>query len=129
VDMIQIVGIGLMTTILAVILREQKPQFAFLLVTIVGLFIFLFLLDKIVQIIDLIRQLAQRTELNNIFLETILKIIGIAYIAEFGAQIARDAGEEGIGAKIELAGKVFILVMAIPIISIIVETVLKLLPI
>ncbi len=128
-DIIQIVGIGLMTTILAVILREQKPQFAFLLVTIVGLFIFLFLLDKIVQIIDLIRQLAQRTELNNIFLETILKIIGIAYIAEFGSQIARDAGEDGIGSKIELAGKVLILVMAIPIISIIVETVLKLLPI
>ncbi|OJF16497.1 MAG: stage III sporulation protein AD [Bacillaceae bacterium G1] len=128
-DIVQIVGIGLMTTILAVILREQIPQFAFLLVAMVGLFIFLFLLDKIVQIIDLIRQLAQRTELNNIFLETILKIIGIAYIAEFGAQIARDAGEVGIGAKIELAGKIFILVMAIPIISIIVETVLKLLPI
>ncbi|MFO7264165.1 MAG: stage III sporulation protein AD [Bacillaceae bacterium G1] len=128
-DIIQIVGIGLMTTILAVILREQKAQFAFLLVVIVGLFIFMFLLDKIVQIVDMIRRLAQHTELNNIFLETILKIIGIAYIAEFGAQIARDAGEEGIAAKIELAGKVFILVMAIPIIMIIVETVLKLLPI
>jgi stage III sporulation protein AD len=59
----------------------------------------------------------------------VLKIIGIAYIAEFGAQIVRDAGQESIASKIELAGKVLILVLAIPIISIIIETVMKLMPV
>jgi len=66
--------------------------------------------------------------LNLVFLETILKIIGIAYIAEFGAQMTRDAGQGAIASKIELAGKVLILVMAVPIIQIIIETVIDLLP-
>ncbi|MGQ0512778.1 SpoIIIAC/SpoIIIAD family protein, partial [Bacillus sp. D-CC] len=47
---------------------------------------------------------------------TLLTIIGIAYIAEFGAQITKDAGQGAIASKIELAGKILILVMAIPII-------------
>ncbi len=58
-----------------------------------------------------------------------MKIIGIAYVAEFGAQIVRDAGQESIASKIELAGKIFILVLAIPIINVIIETLLGLLPI
>ncbi|MNJ03061.1 Stage III sporulation protein AC/AD protein family protein [compost metagenome] len=67
--------------------------------------------------------------MESIYLKTVLKIIGIAYIAEFGAQIVRDAGQESIASKIELAGKVLILVLAIPIISIIIETVMKLMPV
>ena len=61
-------------------------------------------------------------------LETVLKIIGIAYIAEFGAQVTRDAGQGSIAAKIELAGKVLILIMAIPIINVIIETIVKFFP-
>ena len=128
-EIVQIVGLGLLASMLAIVLREQRPHFAFLLVTIVGIYIILFLLEHIEAILAMIRRLANLASIDQVFLETVLKIIGIAYIAEFGAQIARDAGEGSIGAKIELAGKVLILVMAIPILSIIVETVLKLLPI
>lgn len=128
-EILQIVGLGLLASILALILREQRPHFAFLLVTIVGIYIFFFLLEHIAAILAMIQRLAQLVSMDQMFLETVLKIIGIAYIAEFGAQIARDAGEGSIGSKIELAGKVLILVMAIPILSIIVETVLRLLPI
>jgi stage III sporulation protein AD len=76
----------------------------------------------------MLEQLAEKTGIPSIYLRTILKIIGIAYIAEFGAQIVRDAGQEGIASKIEFAGKVLILVMAVPIIHVIVETVLGLMP-
>ena len=58
-----------------------------------------------------------------------VKIIGIAYIAEFGSQMIRDAGQEGIASKVEFAGKVLILIMAIPIINIVVETLLSLIPV
>ncbi|HBI03894.1 MAG TPA: stage III sporulation protein AD, partial [Paenibacillaceae bacterium] len=71
---------------------------------------------------------AAQANLNMIYLDTILKIIGIAYIAEFGAQVTRDAGQGAIASKIELAGKVLIMVMAIPILSLIVETIVRLLP-
>ncbi len=62
------------------------------------------------------------------YLETILKIIGIAYITELGANVTRDAGLNSIAGKIELAGKIFILLLAIPIISAVVEVILNFLP-
>jgi len=128
VEIVQVVGLGLTATVLALIVKEQKPMFAFLLVTFTGVVIFLFLLDKLSMVIHVLEELANRSNINQVFFKTILKIIGIAYIAEFGAQIVRDAGQESIASKIELAGKILIMVMAIPIITVIIETVMKLMP-
>ncbi|MBO2945122.1 stage III sporulation protein AD [Paenibacillus sp. F411] len=127
-DMIQIVGIGLISTILILIIKEQKPLFAFLLTVTTSVVIFLFLAGKIGTVITMLEDLAERSGVQIIYLKTVLKIIGIAYIAEMGAQVVRDAGQESIASKIEMAGKVLILVLAVPIIGIIIETVLKLLP-
>jgi len=127
-EIVQIVGLGLVATILALVIKEQKPLFAFLLAVSSGVIIFAFLIGKISDVIRILERLAVHADLNMVFLETILKIIGIAYIAEFGAQMTRDAGQGAIASKIELAGKVLILVMAVPIIQIIIETVIDLLP-
>ncbi len=128
-EIIQVVGLGLVATILTLVIKEQKPIFAFMLATFTGVMIFLFLIGKITSIIQVLEQLSGRADLNIVYLETILKIIGIAYIAEFGAQITRDAGQGAIASKIELAGKILILVMAVPIITVIIETILRLLPV
>ncbi|WP_083841906.1 stage III sporulation protein AD [Fictibacillus macauensis] len=125
---LQIVGLGIIGTFLALILKEQKASFAFILTLVVGIAIFLFLIDQIALVLRMIFNVAQKANLNFMYVETIMKIIGIAYIAEFGAQITSDAGQGAIASKIELAGKVLILVMAIPILSIIIETVLQLIP-
>ncbi|MDV2685139.1 stage III sporulation protein AD [Alkalihalophilus sp. As8PL] len=127
-DIIQIVGLGLIATFLALVVKEQKPMFAFLLTVFVGVVIFLFLVDEITKIITMLEQIATNAQINMVYLQTILKIIGIAYIAEFGAQIAKDAGQAAIATKIELAGKILILVMAIPILTAVIEMVLALLP-
>lgn len=127
-EIVQIVGLALIAAILVLIIKEQKPMFAFLLTAFTGIVIFLFLIGKIAGVIEMLEQLANDANINMIFLKTILKIIGIAYIAEFGAQIVRDAGQESIASKIELSGKILIMVMAIPIVSVIIETVVKLLP-
>lgn len=127
-DIVQIVGLGFMVTVLTLVLKEQKPLFAFLLTTFAGLAIFLLLLDQIRLVVQTLENLAEHTKVNTVFLKTVLKIIGVAYIAEFGAQTVRDAGQAAMAAKIELAGKLIIIVMAVPIIAVIIETVLKLLP-
>ncbi|SMF10428.1 stage III sporulation protein AD [Paenibacillus barengoltzii] len=127
-EIIQVVGLGLIATVLVLVVKEQKPMFAFLIAASTGVLIFLYLIGKIGGIIEVLEDLAERSGVQMIYLKTILKIIGIAYIAEFGAQIVRDAGQESIASKIEMAGKVLIMVLAIPIISIIIETVIKLLP-
>ncbi len=127
-EIIQIVGLGLLVTILSLVIKEQNPLFAFLLAVFTGIAIFLFLIGKISEVIRVLESLANKSNIDMIFLKSILKIIGIAYIAEFGAQIVRDAGQDAIASKIELAGKILIMVMAVPIIHVIVETVMQLLP-
>lgn len=127
-EIIQVVGLGLLATILVLVVKEQKPMFAFLISIFAGIIIFLFLIEKIGSVIHVLENLADRSGIEPIYVKTILKMVGIAYIAEFGAQIVRDAGQNGVAAKIELAGKLFIMVLAIPIISVIIETVMKLLP-
>jgi stage III sporulation protein AD len=127
-EIIQVVGLGLIATFLAVILKEQKPAFAFLLSLFAGIVIFLFLIGEINTVLRMLERIATNANLNMIYVETILKIIGIAYIAEFGAQITKDAGQGAIASKIELAGKILILVMAIPILKVMIETILTLLP-
>ncbi|MCM3715251.1 stage III sporulation protein AD [Alkalihalobacillus oceani] len=128
IDIIQIVGLGLIATFLALVVKEQKPIFAFMLTVFVGVLIFLFLIDEITKIIAMLSGIAEQANMNMMYLQTILKIIGIAYIAEFGAQIAKDAGQAAIASKIELAGKILILVMAIPILTAVIEVVLTLIP-
>jgi stage III sporulation protein AD len=76
----------------------------------------------------MVERIAIHANVNLIYVETILKIIGIAYIAEFGAQITKDAGQGAIASKIELGGKILILTMAIPILTVIIETVLGMIP-
>ncbi|WP_255245344.1 stage III sporulation protein AD [Evansella sp. LMS18] len=127
-EIIQIVGLGMIATFLALVVKEHKPIFAFLLTVFTGVIIFIFLIDQIAMIIGLLEQLAESANINIVYVQTVLKIIGIAYIAEFGAQIAKDAGQGAMASKIELAGKVLIMVMAIPIISVIIETVIGLIP-
>ncbi|MBR0578241.1 stage III sporulation protein AD [Bacillus altitudinis A23-8] len=126
--MIQIVGLGLIATFLALIVKEQKPTFAFMLVVFTGCVIFLYLIDQIYAIISMIEKIAASAGVNMKYVETILKIIGIAYIAEFGAQLTKDAGQGAIASKIELGGKILILVIAVPILTVIIETILGMIP-
>lgn len=99
-----------------------------MLVIFVSIIIFLFLVDQIYEIIRMLERIAVTANVNMIYVETILKIIGIAYIAEFGSQITKDAGQGAIASKIEMAGKILILVMAIPILTVIIETIISLIP-
>lgn len=128
IQIIQIVGLGLVATFLALVLKEQKPTFAFLLVVFTGCVIFLYLVDQVYEIIRMIEKIAVNANVNLIYVETIMKIIGIAYIAEFGAQLTKDAGQGAIASKIELGGKILILTMAIPILTVIIETVIQMIP-
>ncbi|MGD6815574.1 stage III sporulation protein AD [Metabacillus sp. 113a] len=127
-QIIHIVGLGLVATFLALVLKEQKPTFAFLLVVFTGCVIFLYLVDQVYEIIRMIEKIAVNANVNLIYVETIMKIIGIAYIAEFGGQLTKDAGQGAIASKIELGGKILILTMAIPILTVIIETVIQMIP-
>ena len=127
-EIIRIAGLGLVATILIVIIKQQRPELAVQLSIVVGVVIFSMMLGKINSVITLMRDLAQKSNVSILYMGTIMKIIGVAYIAEFGAQICRDAGEGAVASKIEFAAKVIVIVLAIPVIVAVFDSLLKLIP-
>lgn len=72
--------------------------------------------------------LANKTAINNQFLTLLIKITGIAFLTEFAVSICKDSGETAIANKMDMGGKVIIVSMSIPIISGLLETIIKVLP-
>ncbi|ACB85284.1 stage III sporulation protein AD [Natranaerobius thermophilus JW/NM-WN-LF] len=124
----QIVGFGFIATVLIVILRQQRKELAILLSMGAGIMIFLKVIEPLHSILTVLEELTVQANLDLAYMDTLLKIVGIAYITEFGAQVCNDAGEGTIAKKIELAGKIAIMLLAVPLVLMILETVLTLLP-
>ena len=109
------------------ILKQYKGEYAIYVSIIAGIMILLFSVSKLSLIIDLLKSLSNKIDINTGFLTILLKITGIAYLSEFATNVCKDAGETAIASKIELAGRILIIAMSIPIISTLLETIIKIL--
>lgn len=127
-DIIKIIGIGLTALIIVIILKQYKPEFALYVSILAGTFILILSLSQISGIINLLKSLASKANINSEFLGIILKITGIAILTEFAVSICKDSGESAIANKIDIGGKVMIITISIPIISSLLETILKVIP-
>ena len=127
-DIIKIIGIGLIALIIIIIVRQYKPEFTLYVSLLAGAIILLFLMDKIGGIVDLLTTLSNKTAINNEFLTLLIKITGIAFLTEFAVSICSDAGEKAIASKIEIGSKIIIITMSVPIITSLLELVVEILP-
>ena len=90
-DIIKIIGVGIVALIIIVILKQYKPEFAMYASIIAGAIIIFFSLDKISAIINLLTSLSKKTGLNAEYLRILLKITGIAILTEFAVSICKDS--------------------------------------
>ena len=127
-DIIKIIGIALIALIIIIILKQYRPEFAIYISILTGILIILLVTEKLTDIIQLLNSIASKASINTEFLTLLLKITGIAFLAEFAVSICRDAGEAAIASKVEIGSKIIIIAMSIPIISALLEIVLKILP-
>ncbi len=127
-EIIRIIGIGLIALIIIILLKQYKPEFAIYISLLTGALILLLLMDQLTGIINLIQSIAGKANINSQFLALLIKITGIAFLSEFAVSICRDSGEGAIASKIELGSKIVIISMSIPIISSLLEIILQVLP-
>lgn len=127
-DIIKIIGIGLIAVILIVILKQYRPEFAMYISLVAGILIFALIATKVSGIIEVLKNLSNKTSINNEFLTLLIKITGIAILTEFTVSICKDSGESAIASKVDLGGKVIIMTMSIPIMSSLLETIINILP-
>ncbi len=125
-EIFKIVGIGVTSAILALIVKQNKPEFSIHISIAAGIIIFLLVIGKLASILEVMKQVTEKMDLDLIYVKSIFKIIGIAYVTEFGAQVCRDSGENSVASKIEFGGKVLIMVLALPILMSIFNLIIKL---
>lgn len=127
-EIIKIIGIALIALIIIILLKQYKPEFVLYVSLIAGALILFLVIDELTGIVKLIQSIADKASINSQFLSILLKITGIAFLSEFAVSICKDSGEAAIASKVELGSKIIIISMSIPIISSLLEIILKILP-
>ena len=127
-EIIQVLVIGIIAAIIAILLKDDRPEIAFQLSLVAGIIIFMMMINKVSIVIQAIEAIAKRVNINTLYLNIIMKIIGVSYIASFGIEICKDSGQRSIAEKIEFAGKIIIISLAIPILLALLDMVQKVIP-
>ena len=127
-EVVKIIGIGMIALILIIIVKQYRPEFAIYISIITGALILLISLQKMSGIVTLIKGISEKSGIKGEFLSILLKITGIAILAEFAVSVCKDSGESAIASKIEMGSKVIIISMSVPIISSLLELMLNILP-
>lgn len=115
-DIARWVGLGIGAAVLYAVLREARPEMAAVLSLAAGAVLMLGVLGGVQEVTAAMRSLSGRVGLEGTYVSTLLRVIGIAYLAQFGAQACRDAGAGGIADKVELCGKLAVLSIAAPVV-------------
>lgn len=127
-EIIKIVGIAFIALIIIIMLKQYRPEYALFISILTGVLILLLVMDRLTGIINLIQSIQDKYSINTQFIALLIKITGIAFLAEFAVSICKDSGEAAIASKIEIGSKIIIISMSIPIISSLLEIILKLVP-
>jgi len=127
-EVVKIIGVGLIAVIILIIVRQYRPEFTIYISLIAGAIIFFMVLDKLSAIISMLTTLSRKSGINAEYLSILLKITGIAILTEFAVSICKDSGETAIASKVDFGGKIIIISMSVPIISALLELIIDILP-
>ncbi|MCL1924116.1 MAG: stage III sporulation protein AD [Defluviitaleaceae bacterium] len=115
-SIISIVGIGLICAVISILLKRFGAEMGMLVSLASGALIFFIILPYLSNVMLVLTSLTDNISVGSEHIAIIFRVLGVAYIAEFGAQVCKDSGEGAIASKIELGGKVIIMVISAPII-------------
>ena len=116
-ELVRILGVGLVTAVAAILLRGTKPELSFA-VTIAGsVVILLFSIDLLSQTFDIFRQIGEKTGIASSLIKLMVKVIAIGYLVEFAAGVVEDFGAKSVADKLIFAGKVIIFSVSLPVLQ------------
>lgn len=121
-----VLGIAVLVATAGALLRGYHQAFALCLTIGAGVFLLLGCVDDLKQIVESMGQLLSKTQTEMAFFGILLKTLGICYLCQFAGDLCRDAGETALAGYVELAGKITVVVLSLPFITKVVETVVKL---
>lgn len=120
-------ALAVIAVILALSLKSKNPEISALMSTAVCLLLLSACISRLRVILDGMQTLTDKIRIDSTYLLILLKLIGIAYVCEFAANISRDAGYSAVSSQIELLGKLTMLVVSMPVFMQVVQTIVSLL--
>ena len=114
-NMLTLGAAGIAAVLLAVWMKGVKAEYGIFVVIAAQLFFLFYGTGRLGEILDTVRQLEQYIKIRPVYLITLLKMVGITYIAEFASGICKDAGYASLGKQIEIFGKLTILAVSMPV--------------
>ena len=126
-QIVKVIGVGLMSALVAGLLREEKSELYIFAVIAGGALILIIILSSLTDVIKQFGMLVGKSGVDESLFAGVLKIIGVGYVTEYAASLCNDYGVTSIGNKMQLAGKVAIFFMTMPILANLVEVISALL--
>lgn len=116
-ELIRVAAIGIVSAIFAVVISDKKPELGMLLGVAFGAMALMIAFGKAGAIIGVLEETINQAGIDSKLLVPVLKVTGMAYITQFSVDACRDVGQNAIAAKIEIVGKIMMLVVALPIVT------------
>ncbi len=113
--MLQIASVGLICAVLSLAVRAYRPEFSVYISIACGLLLFAMVVTQLGDVMSYVADLFGNAGRAGVYFPILLKVMGIAYLTDFAAQVCRDAGEGNIASKVEMAGKILIFYVALPV--------------
>ena len=121
-NIIQVGLLGVGGVLMAVYLKQEKGEIAIYLCIATSILIFLGIFDYLEMLVETVREVSSVVEIDLVYIGTLIKMLGITYMAEFASGICKDAGYQAIATQIEMFGKITILVLSMPILLTLLKT-------
>jgi stage III sporulation protein AD len=122
-NLIAVIGVGLIAALLSVILKQYKPEFGLYISLLAGIVILLMVIRELTPVLDTIGELIDTVSLDAVYGAALLKALAICYITQLASDTCRDSGETAIAGKIEIAGRLAIVLVSLPLFKGIVDIV------
>lgn len=116
-DIIKLSGIAVTGALFSIIVKKDRPEMAILISITTGVILLGYVLSTLGQVISMIKEIIEESGVDGKYFSLLIKIIATAYICEITSEVCRDAGEGAIAAKIEMGGKLLIMLMSLPLVK------------
>lgn len=116
-DIFKVIGIGLIGGFLSIAVKQYRREFSVLIGAATSIAVLWGIADMLREVIDAFWSLTEQSGIDAKYFVIVIKVVGVAYITQFAAEILRDGGENASALKVELAGKIFILGLTLPILT------------
>lgn len=121
--MIQIGAIGVIGALLAIQFKSGKSEYGIYISIALSMIIFVSIVGRLEMIVDTIAKIGAQIQLNSTYISTLLKMLGVTYVAEFASAICKDAGYRTIAQQIEIFSKLTITALGMPVLLTLLETI------